>query len=155
MKTVRILFVAFCLELLNILHAQVPQLIDFQGRVAVDGVNFNGTGEFKFALVNGDGSATFWSNDGTSVGGSEPSNAVASLDRTRNDRLGRIRAQSLQHTPLEFRRAIQPRHGQLDQHGRSLRAGGSRTARGRVDRKRNDRLGRHRKQRTAGQRWAL
>src|SRR5437763_8132020 len=76
MKTVRILFVGFCLELLAALHAQVPQLINFQGRVAVDGVNFNGTGEFKFALVNGDGSTAFWSNDGTSAGGSEPSNAV-------------------------------------------------------------------------------
>src|SRR6266536_2895774 len=76
MKTVRLLFVAFCLGLSTTL-AQVPQLIDFQGRVAVDGVNFNGTGEFKFALVNGDGGGTFWSNDGASAGGSEPSNSVA------------------------------------------------------------------------------
>src|SRR5438093_5999536 len=76
MKPVQFLFVAFSVQLCTALDAQVPQLIDFQGRVAVDGVNFNGTGEFKFALVNGDGSATFWSNDGTSVGGSEPTNAV-------------------------------------------------------------------------------
>jgi hypothetical protein len=33
--------------------ADVPQMIHYQGRVAVDGVNFDGTGQFKFALVDG------------------------------------------------------------------------------------------------------
>jgi len=33
--------------------AAVPQLINYQGRVAVGGVNFDGTGQFKFALVDG------------------------------------------------------------------------------------------------------
>ena len=37
------------------LRAQVPQLINYQGRVAVGAVNFGGTGPFTFALVNGDG----------------------------------------------------------------------------------------------------
>ncbi|MCF7676551.1 MAG: hypothetical protein K9M97_14470, partial [Akkermansiaceae bacterium] len=32
--------------------SQVPHLLHHQGRVAVDGVNFNGTGQFKFALVD-------------------------------------------------------------------------------------------------------
>ena len=59
------------------LHAQVPQLINYQGRVAVGTVNFDGSGAFKFALVNGDGTATYWSNDGTSAAGSEPTAAVA------------------------------------------------------------------------------
>ena len=59
------------------LHAQVPQLINYQGRVAVDAVNFEGAGLFKFALVNEDGSVTFWSNDGISVAGSEPADAVS------------------------------------------------------------------------------
>ena len=36
------------------LHAQVPQLINYQGRVAVGTVNFDGSGQFKFALVNAD-----------------------------------------------------------------------------------------------------
>src|SRR5213592_3350776 len=76
MKTFRWLLVAFCCATLNPLRAQVPQLINFQGRVAVDGVTFNGTGQFKFALVNAEGDVSFWSNDGTSVGGSEPTNAV-------------------------------------------------------------------------------
>lgn len=46
------------------LHAQVPQIINYQGRVVVDGVNFEGTGLFDFALVNSDGSMTYWTNDG-------------------------------------------------------------------------------------------
>ena len=33
--------------------AQVPSLINYQGRVTVDGTNFNGTGQFQFALVDG------------------------------------------------------------------------------------------------------
>lgn len=33
--------------------AGVPQLVNYQGRVAVYGTNFNGTGKFKFALVDG------------------------------------------------------------------------------------------------------
>lgn len=55
---------------------QVPQLVNFQGRVAVDGVNFDGTGSFKIAIIDPSGPTTLWSNDGTSVGGSEPTAAV-------------------------------------------------------------------------------
>ena len=33
-------------------RAQIPQLINYQGRVAVGGVNFDGAGQFKFALVD-------------------------------------------------------------------------------------------------------
>ncbi len=58
------------------LHAQVPQIINYQGRVAVGTTNFNGTGQFKFALVNAAGTTTYWSNDGTSSAGSHPSAAV-------------------------------------------------------------------------------
>ncbi|MEO8350689.1 MAG: kelch repeat-containing protein [Chthoniobacteraceae bacterium] len=58
------------------LQAQVPQLVNYQGRVAVNGVNFDGSGQFKFALVNGNGAATFWSNDGTSTAGSQPAASV-------------------------------------------------------------------------------
>jgi photosystem II stability/assembly factor-like uncharacterized protein len=59
------------------LQAQVPQLINYQGRVAVNGANFDGSGQFKFALVNADGTTTYWSNDGTSTGGNAPTNAVS------------------------------------------------------------------------------
>ena len=62
-------------------RAQVPQILNYQGRVAVEGVNFDSTaaghdGLFKFALVNGDGTETYWSNDGTSAAGSEPAAAL-------------------------------------------------------------------------------
>ena len=40
----------FALLLASTLQAQVPQLINYQGRVAVGTVNFNGSGLFKFAL---------------------------------------------------------------------------------------------------------
>jgi hypothetical protein len=59
-----------------VLHAQVPHLINYQGRVAVDGVNFDGSGQFKFALVDADGTTSYWGNDGTSTAGSEPAAAV-------------------------------------------------------------------------------
>lgn len=55
----------------------VPQSVSYQGRVAVGGINFDGTGLFKFALVNPSGTITHWSNDGTSVGGAAPVSAVS------------------------------------------------------------------------------
>ena len=55
----------------------VPLLLNFQGRVTVDGAVFNGTGQFKFALVNADGTQSYWSNDGSSSVGVEPTAAVA------------------------------------------------------------------------------
>ncbi len=60
----------------SVLQAQVPQIINYQGRVIVGTTNFSGTGSFKFALVNSNGSITYWSNDGTSSAGSQPTNAV-------------------------------------------------------------------------------
>ncbi len=56
--------------------SQVPQLINYQGRVAVETVNFNGIGAFKFALVNAAGTTAYWTNDGTHPDGSEPTSAV-------------------------------------------------------------------------------
>jgi hypothetical protein len=38
--------------------------------------NFNGTGQFKLALVNATGTQTYWSNDGSSTTGSQPTQAV-------------------------------------------------------------------------------
>ncbi|NQX00790.1 hypothetical protein HQ447_09020, partial [bacterium] len=57
--------------------ATAPQLLNQQGRISVNGINFEGTGYFKFALVNDAGTVTHWSNDGTSVAGSEPTAAVS------------------------------------------------------------------------------
>ena len=58
------------------LRAQVPQIINYQGRVAVGTLNFDGSGSFKFALVNTNGTVTYWSNDGTSIAGLQPTSAV-------------------------------------------------------------------------------
>lgn len=58
------------------LCAAVPQVLNHQGLVSVGGKNFDGSGQFKFALVDGEGTTSFWSNDGTSNGGGEPSNPV-------------------------------------------------------------------------------
>lgn len=78
MKTIRnlitlILFTGCATSLL----AQVPQIMGYQGRVVVSGANFTGTGQFKFALVNSAGTVTYWSNDGTSAGGGQPTAAVS------------------------------------------------------------------------------
>lgn len=77
MKTCPILSLAllFCFALLP-LAAQVPGLLNYQGRIAVGSTNFDGNGQFKFALVNGTGSISYWSNDGTSTAGSQPAAAV-------------------------------------------------------------------------------
>ncbi len=55
---------------------QSPNIINYQGRVSVSGNPFDGMGSFKFVLLNEAGTVSLWSNDGTSVDGSEPSNAV-------------------------------------------------------------------------------
>ncbi len=57
-------------------HAQVPNILNYQGRVTVGGTNLTtNAAKFKFALVNGDGTAVYWKNDGTTTT-SEPSDAV-------------------------------------------------------------------------------
>ena len=58
-------------------QAAVPQRLNHQGRVAVNGVNFDGNGQFKFALVNAGGTVSYWSNDGTGTAGSPPTAAVS------------------------------------------------------------------------------
>lgn len=62
---------------LSPLRAAVPLMTSYQGRVRVAGANFTGTGQFKFALIANPGGASLWSNDGTSVNGSEPAAAVS------------------------------------------------------------------------------
>lgn len=55
-----------------------PAIINYQGRIAVGtpAVNFDGAGRFKFALVSADATTSYWSNDASSVAGSEPVAAV-------------------------------------------------------------------------------
>ncbi|MDF1862001.1 MAG: tail fiber domain-containing protein [Verrucomicrobiales bacterium] len=56
--------------------ADPPGILNHQGRIAVDGVNFDGSGQFKFALVNAAGDNSYWSNDDSSTTGDEPGTAV-------------------------------------------------------------------------------
>jgi hypothetical protein len=51
-------------------------ILSYQGRVAVNGLPFTGNGAFKFAIVNQTGTKSYWSNDGSSVEGSEPIESV-------------------------------------------------------------------------------
>jgi len=54
--------IASFLLLSSIAMAQVPQIINYQGRVSVNGTNFDGMGQFQFSLVDGSGGSTYWSN---------------------------------------------------------------------------------------------
>ncbi|MGE3311243.1 MAG: hypothetical protein AB7O66_14845 [Limisphaerales bacterium] len=68
---------AFLITLRLAASAAVPGTLGYEGRVSVGGVPFNGTGQFKFALVNAAGDQTFWSHDGTSTQGNAPTSSVA------------------------------------------------------------------------------
>lgn len=54
-----------------------PTVVSYQGVVTVSGSPFSGTGYFKFAVVNAAGTTSYWSNDGTSSGGGQPTASVA------------------------------------------------------------------------------
>lgn len=56
--------------------ADIPGILAYQGRIAVSGAPFTGTGSFKFSLVDAAGTTAWWSNDGSGAGGSEPAGAV-------------------------------------------------------------------------------
>jgi len=51
-----------------------PTVVSYQGQVTVGGTLYDGTGYFKFAVVNAAGDTTYWSNDATAAG--EPATAV-------------------------------------------------------------------------------
>ena len=65
----------------------VPDMLPYTGTIAVkDTPAFNGSGQFKFAIINGHADclatpptacASFWSNNDTSANGSEPNAAVS------------------------------------------------------------------------------
>ncbi|MDB6070183.1 MAG: hypothetical protein JWL81_1354 [Verrucomicrobiales bacterium] len=56
--------------------APPPGILNHQGRIAVSGENFTGTGHFKFALVNAAGTVRYWSNNNSGTGGGQPTAAV-------------------------------------------------------------------------------
>ncbi len=49
-----------------------PTTVLYQGYVTVGDVAYQGTGYFKFAIVSATGATTYWSNNNSSTGGSEP-----------------------------------------------------------------------------------
>jgi len=61
-STASLIVLAVC----GAVQAQVPQLINYQGRMTVGGTNFTGTGQFQFAFVNNGATQTYWSN-GTGI----------------------------------------------------------------------------------------
>lgn len=77
--TIRFALIALTLFALSLREAsaQVPQIINYQGKVIAGGTPFTGIGQFKFALVNSDGTTSYWSHDGTSAAGSAPTTAVS------------------------------------------------------------------------------
>ena len=60
----------------RVLAQNIPNILPYQGVVDVNGVPFTGIGQFKFALISPNGATTYWSNDSTSVAGSQPVDAV-------------------------------------------------------------------------------
>ena len=54
-----------------------PTTVLYQGYVTVGDTPHDGTGYFKFAVVNAAGTTTYWSNNGTSTGGNQPTAAVS------------------------------------------------------------------------------
>jgi N-acetylneuraminic acid mutarotase len=77
MRSMKFIGQVMFMFLVVVLSAQaVPPVLNYAGQVAVNGQPFEGEGLFKFALVNANGNITYWSNDGTSLNGSEPQASV-------------------------------------------------------------------------------
>jgi formylglycine-generating enzyme required for sulfatase activity len=71
-------FILFFIPLLLSFSAlAAPPIISYSGQVSVDGQPYTGNGEFKFAFVDGQGQFSYWSHDGTSSAGSEPTGKVS------------------------------------------------------------------------------
>ena len=77
MKMKCFLFSSLLLAAASSASAQVPTMMSYQGRLAANGSNYNGTARFKFSLVSPDGFTTYWSNDNSATGGREPTTDVA------------------------------------------------------------------------------
>ena len=108
---IQILFGVFTM-IVSAVAADIPRVLNYQGRVASGSIIFEGTGQFKFALVNGDGTTFYWRNDGAS-GIGEPTTAV-SLNVTKGlfsarigdaaiENMAAIPASVFQNTTLQLR----------------------------------------------------
>jgi hypothetical protein len=54
-----------------------PTTVLYQGYVTVGSAPYDGIGYFKFAIVNAAGNTTYWSNNGMSSGGGQPTSSVS------------------------------------------------------------------------------
>jgi hypothetical protein len=71
-------FILFFIPLLLSFSAHAaPPIISYGGQVSVDGQPYTGMGLFKFAFVDTNGQFSYWSHDGTSSAGSEPTGKVS------------------------------------------------------------------------------
>jgi N-acetylneuraminic acid mutarotase len=77
MSHCRAVALAAMLALLWPAHAAVPLLLNFQGRILVGNGVFNGKGQFKFALVSGNGSEAYWMSSVDADHNGQPDSAVA------------------------------------------------------------------------------
>jgi YVTN family beta-propeller protein len=59
------------------LSYSAPGTLSYQGRVHVEGTPFDGTGQFKFAIVDAAGTQMYWANDGSTGAVMEPGTAVS------------------------------------------------------------------------------
>lgn len=57
--------------------AAVPTMIHKQGNITANGVPFDGTGLFKFALVNAAGDTAFWNHEGSHASQIEPTSTIS------------------------------------------------------------------------------
>lgn len=62
-----VMFLSIMMASAQFVSAEVPGLINCQGRVTVNGTAFTGNGEFQFALVDGVSGKALWSNGTASV----------------------------------------------------------------------------------------
>jgi len=71
------LLCSLCLFNLSLM-ASPPLILNHQGRISENGVNIDGLGYFKFALVSATGTESYWSNDNSNLGSpvQEPTDAV-------------------------------------------------------------------------------
>jgi hypothetical protein len=62
---IKVILAAFWLAFVPAVPAAIPTVIPYHGRVAVSGAPFTGSGQFRFALTNEDGSQIHWKNSAT------------------------------------------------------------------------------------------
>jgi N-acetylneuraminic acid mutarotase len=68
---------AFCYFFALSAHAEIPALLSYQGRIVVGRTAFDGTGQFKLALVNNGASEVYWRNAADANNDGEPDQAVS------------------------------------------------------------------------------